>query len=579
MAQGMLQSYASDLNKVQKEFDTGDRGLIDYVLGTGYYGVAKPVEELVSFLTPDAIEEPIAQATQYAMDKTGASDYLQSLDPEDRRRIEEGLGLLGVVSPVGRMKGRATAPTDPAMRGYALSSGEVIVPNFYNPRDRRYSAPVETALTKAFPDEYNPNLSLEDNIKRAESDKTKQNVTQNKIRKGLGFVEWGTQGAVRVAQNMFNPYSRALYAESGLSPVFKEAKKQVDVALAQQQKLRSRTPPPEGTPERKAFNQENLEADRNLQKAIEVAHSQVQQMHHIRRQAEAKGRGKDVTEGFALASADPNVPQMYFKPNEVGSDWYLQTGAKGANRYGIKPDEAQFVGDHVLRVWSGLDPKRARVIVKKPRSTVSGMHWEDLTFNNAKTQVAELFDPTASGKRKEFTVDSLAARLEKKSKNKTSNFAYVGKDSTGAYIQFSKAGRGKVEGGVNVLMKVHPNGDLTGYLSDLHDFLEKTPVLGKMLDKAMPTQVLAVTPPMQTNIYSVRTKKTIEKKYGEEGLKKRVSPPQIDQVGEQAQALKRIQEAGAVRPSTREVLRQTAPMANTAADVGMLMGVSAQEQE
>lgn len=91
----------------------------------------------------------------------------------------------------------------------------------------------------------------------------------------------------------------------------------------------------------------------------------------------------------------------------------------------------------------------------------------------------------------------------------------------------SKAGEAKVEGGVNMLIKVGIDGNLTGVMSDLHDFMEKIPT-GKIANKvglnrrlaraglpqipdvpnvpmqmALPNNVVAVSPPMQSNVVSI----------------------------------------------------------------------------
>ena len=49
-------------------------------------------------------------------------------------------------------------------------------------------------------------------------------------------------------------------------------------------------------------------------------------------------------------------------------------------------------------------------------------------------------------------------------------------------------------------MKVEPDGTLTGYMFDKHDFLEKVPGVNIAAQKLLPNDVIAVTPAMKTQI-------------------------------------------------------------------------------
>lgn len=56
------------------------------------------------------------------------------------------------------------------------------------------------------------------------------------------------------------------------------------------------------------------------------------------------------------------------------------------------------------------------------------------------------------------------------------------------------------------LSKIKPSGEIMTVMMDTHDFLEKFPVVGPALGIALPTKLVAVTPPMFSNIYSMGTK-------------------------------------------------------------------------
>jgi hypothetical protein len=185
-----------------------------------------------------------------------------------------------------------------------------------------------------------------------------------------------------------------------------------------------------------------------------------------------------------------------------------------------------------------------------------------------KGHLFDLFSPTPKKGAPEYTLNSLESAVKKKEKRKDAEFVYTGKDDTGVYLQVArkqrKGGRGKVEGGINLLMKVEPNGDVTGYMSDLHDFLEKVPVLGKALEKSLPTQVLAVSPPMQTNIYSFTSKKKVDRVYGEgtqEAMKVARPEPAQGQAAEFADAAQRLQDMDQLTPSALSRARETGAVA------------------
>ena len=58
-----------------------------------------------------------------------------------------------------------------------------------------------------------------------------------------------------------------------------------------------------------------------------------------------------------------------------------------------------------------------------------------------------------------------------------------------------------LKGGINgLLMKVMPNGRAVAFMSDKHDFLEKLPVVGKILEKALPRELMAISGPMHLDL-------------------------------------------------------------------------------
>ena len=124
MANGVFSQYIGDLAKVQSEFGTGDRNLGEYVLGTGYYGLARPVERLLEAVTPDL---GVGQFIGEQLERTGIPEYVRENTSEDTRRaLSEGFGMLGI-TPLGRV-----IPSK-AIRGIDLASGDVFKRGHYNP--------------------------------------------------------------------------------------------------------------------------------------------------------------------------------------------------------------------------------------------------------------------------------------------------------------------------------------------------------------------------------------------------------------------------------------------------------------
>jgi hypothetical protein len=85
-----------------------------------------------------------------------------------------------------------------------------------------------------------------------------------------------------------------------------------------------------------------------------------------------------------------------------------------------------------------------------------------------------------------------------------SGFKIVGSDNTGVWLSTGKAGSAIVEGGINGLVKVKPDGEFFAVMSDKHDFLENVPGLGKAAETLLPENLVAVTPPMYGNINAKR---------------------------------------------------------------------------
>ena len=592
-----------DVAQVNTEFKAGERTPFDYAVGTGYAALGKPLEKAMSAVTPAFIEEKSAEIAHFLSNKTGLTEYLKTLDPASKRRFTEALGLFGAVSPIKGIGRVATPNLDKASAGRDLSSANVIINNYYDPRQKSYGGEgnwLDNTLNKVLPDK--------------DTTKKGQNKTQNMIRKGLGMAGWGLNGARRVVSNLFNPMSRAMYNEYGLSSVFTETARALKKQMNKLDRMEKTSTAPDGPTKTELQNQRSLVAS-----MIETAHSQVQQTANIRQQVGgAVATNTDVPIEFALRAADPNVPQLYFKKADYGDNWYESSGATSVlDADGISPAQAKFAQDHFEQAWksSGLDMGKARVIVKAPSSRATGDHFASLSSTVQLNAIERAFRPTGqsqgfyrlvtddTGKMNMLPdINSLEKALEKARvrtettkggkeitrgdaglKAQEKNFSIVGKDKEGVWIQFSHPSRAKVEGGMNLLVHVKPNGDLTGMASDLHDFFNELPVVGVGLKQLMPNQVLAVTPPMKTNIFSIspaRREKTNNENlkgiYGDSVTQKFVDQPAPGLSLGDAQT--KILEAADLRPSMLGVAGQGVEVAQNATFMGQVLKPEEQEQ-
>ena len=138
------------LRKVQEEFESGDRNLLEYAVGTGYAGVGEPLTNVagmpfealdagLSFIPGyETAKSAVGEAAGEAYRAVGgeeAEQYIEeNIPPEYRRFATELIGTLGVGSLGRSVIGRDDNRPD-EMKGAALASGNVIKKGHYNPDD------------------------------------------------------------------------------------------------------------------------------------------------------------------------------------------------------------------------------------------------------------------------------------------------------------------------------------------------------------------------------------------------------------------------------------------------------------
>lgn len=606
-AMGIYEGAIAPQQKVLEEYQKGERDTTQLVRGMTAKGI-NSVEDLIFNTVTLPFNNRFTQMGYQALPELGMTeaagkagadvgmltkDFLDDAkllepiqnflkeNPTYLRDLDERATVAGAINPVRSMISlisRKTGLDDAALRGYFLGEGEVIVPNFYGPRTDKYTPIEEEFIQKLFRDEaWDDNKSFDDNWSNLLQNPMLQNQDQNVLRQGYGFIKWGARGANRVLKNLYSAKNKALYAEHGVAPVAKEQIDLMEQTIRDMDAIQSRKPPESASAEvKKAWTQEFGRAQNRYKRQVEIAHSQLQALANIRTQAGAKSRKEDLTYNFALEASDPNAPAVYFRPDDLGSDWLHQSTKNGGNVVGkdVPAEQSAMVQSMMMNAWKDLDPERMRVIVKKPMSNVTGAHFLDVVDKGGfagpvKGQIFDVFDPKKAGDSaisELSTVADLEKALKKRAELQTGSrkgkkrpdvdFVVKGSDSTGVYVMVSrnqrKGGRGKVEGGINMIIKVEPNGDITGYMSDLHDFLEKTPI-GPVLERSLPTQVFAVSPPMQSNVFSIITKERRQSRGFDD--KPRIKRPPAP-AGEYEDAVSRLREYNAAQPSLLERVRQ-----------------------
>jgi hypothetical protein len=474
-------------------YQSGKRTLPEVAMRQGAEMVS-PVMSLFGAFIPDLdprakmfMDMPMfAAKKELGLDK--AVDRLPkfSATPRAQENIQNAM-MLGGFLPFQN----AVLAANPAHRGMFTSSGNVIVPDYYS------GNPYKTVT---------------------------------------GFADWGMKGLGDAVRMMFDPQARAKYTETGVNP------------MPFEDNMRKYRQAQKDYEEGKITSEELTDAKR-------TAHQQLQATSNIREQANAQAKGYDLTEDAIVNAADVGATTRagatYWNPK--GDTWYDDIVAPSRPNQNTKydrytPEDSQTIQNHITRSW-GVDPTKEDVkfIVKNSRR-ISGAHQFDL-FNNNKVPnaIARSFkDMAKDNNRFNFkTPQELHDYLvdPKRQFDKDGEKLYTVKfddpdriaNDGGIWVSGSTVGTAKVEGGVNTLYKVYPDGRIFGVMSDLHDFLEKVPGLGQGLKGALPTKVVAITPPLYGDVWNMKTagsKKPKNRKKLDTGVVKDESISNFDFYGE-----------------------------------------------
>ena len=345
-------------------------------------------------------------------------------------------------------------------------------------------------------------------------------------KKATGFAGWISDSPLNIMDAVFNPKSRALYADTGINA---KTQKSVQNILKQIDE-----------------NPEN--ASRLLDKAV----GQVIYNTHIGEQAGRVGSKADVMDEMSkyayLGDAYTPVTKEAFK-NGV-----KQTKTMRGKRE-LKVSDADLDTAYDV-LQSNFDlGEGAKLVIKQPTGK-SGNHLGDMAAKNPANkfirQAAKKLQDAKGTTTKEQWKDTLVDMSDGEK-----NYRVIKQDKDGGvWIRSGTKvepfrGSAIVEGGVAGLTKVYPNGRSINFMFDQHDFLEKLPVIGKALRKLLPNDVVAVAGPMHLNLLDTGWAKGIK-------TSEKVKPSLVKDPtrANQAEVKGMLEEIANAKPSAEQVAKQ-----------------------
>lgn len=111
-----------------------------------------------------------------------------------------------------------------------------------------------------------------------------------------------------------------------------------------------------------------------------------------------------------------------------------------------------------------------------------------------------------------------------------------------------------LEGGINMMWYVKPDGQAFAVISDVHDFLENLPLVAKRVAKSQPNQFLGITPPIPINLHSGNIAKKV---------KGHIESPRVNP--DMSEGM--LQDYIKAKPSTAGVMREAGSVGQAFGDV------------
>tara|TARA_R110001632_G_scaffold191179_1_gene311841 strand:- start:13 stop:1689 length:1677 start_codon:yes stop_codon:yes gene_type:complete len=368
-----------------------------------------------------------------------------------------------------------------AMKGSFISSVPNYIQGYYGPtkRTKEIVASMENGLlsdTLKFTTPYQDNVLGQSIIMADKAAKSPLSIKAYAGSKAVGgMIKTGAVGAKNIVKNSLDPNARALYRSEKINKGMLESGK-----ISHKDDFRT-----------------------------ELIHRAFYNMH-IAEQSGAVG-GKQLLTDFVKRLGYKGYED--FKPGSYNK-------ASIGKHMGSSPAskaEANFIEEHVGKVWTDGkkvplgEAKNTRMFLKRPAGSKSGDHAGDLQMRaNEMATMAEVFKGKVPKDLNEFAnllANQKYTRKNKKGITESYNPQFKVDNKTGnVWVDFGMKGSSITEGGVNALVGIKPSGKFVAAISDEHNFLEKIPVLGRMVSGSLPNRLVAITPPIVGKIQKIKWK-------------------------------------------------------------------------
>ena len=452
----------------------------------------------VSFSRPSVtgvnMSDPTKQLPDRVMEKENVNAFLDTvLHPTNA----VGAGLFtGGTKAVNRLTGALSG------RGMVPSSPSNYIPNYYGAKDIPEGTP-PSKFDRAVFENKDMLVKLSSAVPKVGpriAGKLTEAKNPKDIMKGRArttdFTKWMMQGAARAQDNLLSPEARALYRDTGINRSFRD-----DVrALTQDEAAMSGT---SRRPQTKAVAQGQFNYLVGEQAGRQGARAEA--LEEIRKRSY-------LTE--AVPFEEGSYSNLIMGQKLSGT---VEDAAGRSRKLTPRKADLDFIEEHIGDVWKGRadekfkDASTPKIVIKAPTGKYTGNHQFDFrqksgVFPVMKKVFAENKNPT-----KEEFFDL----LQKHAGDKVKIHPNSGPEN-GYWVTGSFEGTAVTEGGVNFIAKVQPNGRIMAVVSDEHNFLEKTPVIGSAVEEALPNRIVAATPPMFFDAKSAATTKAAKAETGEQ---------------------------------------------------------------